>query len=132
MMLFKLAKNACLAYAVTVPLFNMPSYAGQAWEGIWAKTKAECEDREGPNSLTNIESGVIFNNRMISMIDQYENHCLIDKIYPNDKEFRIATTCYEFWQNAENGDEPRPEIFKLTIINKNKIKINNESYFRCE
>ena len=85
--------------SVLVLSAQAPLRAAESFEGIWAKTRAECLDEEGPNSRTLIDLGNLIEGKPSPLFDQYENHCKIERKTPaGDGTTTLTATCFEFWE----------------------------------
>jgi hypothetical protein len=102
-----------------------------SFEGLWAKTKEECLDEEGPNSRTLIDLGNVVHGRAAPIFDQYENHCLIEQNSVSSGEATLNVTCFEFWEEFEKGEGGRKSIIKLSTV-KGGTLIDGKMYQRCE
>ena len=66
------------------------------------------------------------------MVDQYENHCRIDRKTAVGDGINLSVTCFEFWDNFKKGIEPRKATFKLAPGTNGTIKIDGKTYLRCK
>ena len=66
------------------------------------------------------------------MIDQYENHCRIDRKTASGDGMNLAVTCFEFWVDFNKGTEPRTATIKLSPGPNGTIKIDGKTYLRCK
>ncbi|WP_234050432.1 MULTISPECIES: hypothetical protein [unclassified Xanthobacter] len=127
--------NKATAFGISVLLSICgslePARAGEAWEGIWATSMKDCDDREGPNSITNIEFGVLIGDRLESVIDQYENHCLIDTVKKEGDNIIASSSCYEFWENVEEKKDMTKHVFKLSTRGGNILYIDGSRHIKC-
>jgi hypothetical protein len=110
-----------------------PLGAAEPFEGIWAKTRAECLDQEGPNSRTLIDLGNLIDGKPSPLFDQYENHCKIErKAAAGDGTTALTATCFEFWEYFMKGIEGQKATIKLSPGQKSTLKIDGKAYQRCE
>ena len=98
------------------------------FEGTWARTMAECRDREGPSSGTVIdlrgrETGPLF--------DQYENHCRITRVSPAGTGVTLQLSCHEFWDDFNRRANARRTSATLLPVDAGRILIDGKRYIRC-
>jgi hypothetical protein len=105
--------------------------AAESFEGIWAQTKKECLDDEGPNSRTLIDLGNVVRGKPTPIFDQYENHCRIERKSAFGDSATLDVTCFEFWENFVKGIDGSKTIVKLSS-RKGGIEIDGKLYGRCE
>jgi hypothetical protein len=113
------------------PAGKAPLHAAEAIEGLWVKTKEDCDDDESPNSRTTIDFAHTENGKPAPIIDRYENHCLIKERISSSKDTILSVVCYEFWDDLTrriNGSEAR---IKLAWGQKGRLLIDGTSYQRC-
>jgi hypothetical protein len=108
-----------------------PVHTLERFEGIWAKTRAECLDEEGPNSRTRIDLEDILDGKPVAMFDQYENHCRIERKSVVGEATNLAVTCFEFWEYFTKGIEGKKATIKLSPLRKGGLKIDGTPYQRC-
>jgi len=120
---------------VQTPIAKPPSHARlrptEPFEGIWAKTKDECLDEEGPNSRTLIDLGNVVRGQATPIFDQYENHCLVDRKSTLGEKTTLAVTCFESWEDFTERREGNKTSVKLSAA-KGNFEIDGEEYQRCE
>jgi hypothetical protein len=102
-----------------------------SFEGTWAKTKQECHDDDGPNSKTLVDLGNVVDGKPEPIIDQYENHCLVESRKVIGDSTIFSVTCYEFWENLEKLIEGRKATIKLSASPRG-LKIDGKMHQRCE
>jgi hypothetical protein len=107
------------------------SRALEPFEGIWAKTQAECLDEEGPNSRTLIDLEDMIDGKPVPMFDQYENHCRIERKSVVGAATNLSVTCFEFWENFTKGIEGQRATIKLSPVRKGILRIDGTPYRRC-
>ena len=108
-----------------------PLRASESFEGVWAKTQAECRDEEGPNSRTLIDLGHTIDGKPTPIFDQYEHHCRIDRKSSAGGGTSLAATCFEFWEDFAKGVEGRKTTIKLAPAPRSALKIDGTLYRRC-
>jgi hypothetical protein len=105
--------------------------AAESFEGIWAETKKECLDDEGPKSRTLIDLGNVVRGKPTPIFDQYENHCRIERKSTFGDITTLDVICFEFWENFAKGIDGRKTIIKLSS-RKGGLEIDGKIYGRCE
>jgi hypothetical protein len=105
--------------------------ASEPFEGVWAKTQAECRDEEGPNSRTIIDFGKAIDGKPTPVFDQYEHHCRIDRTSGAGDRTSLAATCFEFWEDFAKGVEGKKTTIKLAQLQRGTLKIDSTRYQRC-
>jgi hypothetical protein len=118
--------------AAPAPTGQASSRAAEPFEGLWAQTKEECLDEEGPNSRTMIDLTNVVSGKPAPIFDQYENHCLIKGRIASGNDTILSVTCYEFWENFTKHIEGSEAKIKLTRGQKGLLAIDGISYQRCE
>ena len=111
-------------------ILQSSALAAEPYEGAWARTTKECADKDGMTSLTIIDLKVNIDGKPRPMVEQYENHCFIDKKSTAGSDTTLSATCYEFWDDYKkvNG---RKATIKLSLASKDALKIDGASYRRC-
>ena len=97
------------------------------FEGIWAQTRAECEDDEGPNSRTLID----MSNKEGPLYDQYEHHCRIQGVTGRGHVRALTLSCHELWEEFRKRSSPSRESVRLEQIGAQSLKIDGRTYVRC-
>jgi hypothetical protein len=105
--------------------------AAEAYEGAWARTEKECKDQDGATGLTIIGLDINIDGKPRAMVEQYENHCFIDRKSTTSNDTTLNATCYEFWDDFKKKANSRKATIKLSQISKDTLKINGASYRRC-
>ena len=113
-------------------LATQASNAAELFEGVWATTRKECRDQDGPNSRTLIDLGNVIAGKPAPIFDQYENHCKIGRKTVVGGATILAATCFEFWENFTKGVEGRKTTINLAPAADNTLKIDGKTYRRCE
>ncbi|MBN8991763.1 MAG: hypothetical protein J0H42_26285 [Rhizobiales bacterium] len=109
-----------------------PSQAAEGFDGLWALSKMECRHTDKADSRTMIDLSKPIGGNPAPMVDQYENHCRIDRKTAAGDGLVLAVTCFEFWDNFKNNIEPRKAAFRLAHGTNGTIKIDGQTYFRCK
>ena len=82
------------------------SQAAENFDGLWARTAKDCRNKEGPDSKTLIDMSKPIGGKPAPMVDQYENHCRIDRKTGVGDGINLSVTCFEFWDYFNKGVEP--------------------------
>ena len=117
--------------ALALALLPAPAFAAEPYEGAWVKSVRECGNKDGPTSLTVIDLKVNIDGKPMPMVEQYENHCFIDKKSTSGSDTTVTATCYEFWDDFKKKAAGRKETIKLSVVSKDALKIDGKSYRRC-
>ena len=117
-----------LAFALTAPA----SHAAENFDGLWARTAKDCRNKEGPDSKTFIDMSKPIGGKPAPMVDQYENHCRIDRKTTVGDGINLSVTCFEFWDYFNKGIEPRKATVKLAPGPNGTIRIDGKPYLRCK
>ncbi|MBR1195992.1 hypothetical protein JQ634_00355 [Bradyrhizobium sp. AUGA SZCCT0240] len=121
--------GVALAAALAAPA----SHAAESnFDGLWAKTAKDCRNKEGPDSKTLIDMSKPIGGKPAPMVDQYENHCRIDRKTVVGDGINLSVTCFEFWDYFNKGVEPRKATVKLAPGPNGTIKIDGKPYLRCK
>ena len=120
-----------MAALLAIALLPSSAFAAEPYEGAWVKSVKECGNKDGPTSLTVIDLKVNVDGKPMPMVEQYENHCFIDKKATTGSDTTVTATCYEFWDDFKKKAGGRKEIIKLTVVSKDALKIDGKSYRRC-
>ena len=121
----------CIAALLVLTPLTSLVYAGEPYEGAWARTLKECKDPDGATSLTIIDLKVNIDGKPRAMVEQYENHCFIDKKSTSGNDTTLYTTCYEFWDDFKKKVNGRKVTTKLSVVSKDALKIDGKAYRRC-
>jgi hypothetical protein len=106
--------------------------APQLFEGLWAQTKEECLDEDGPNSRTLIDLGNVVDGKPTPIFDQYENHCRIERKTAFGDGTALTVTCFEFGEEFTNNSGGRKATIKLSPKREGGLAIDGKTYQRCE
>jgi hypothetical protein len=85
------------------------SHAAQTFDGLWATSKKDCPEHDGPDSKTLIDLDNVINGKPAPLVDRYENHCRVDSKTPAGDGLVLQTTCFEFWDDYTKGAFTRAE-----------------------
>ena len=119
------------AFFILALTSQTPLRAAEPFEGIWAKTQAECLDDEGPNSRTLIDLGNVIDGKPAPIFDQYENHCRIERKFVVGDGTNLSVTCFEFWEDFTKGIEGRKATIRLSPSRKSALTIDGTLYRHC-
>lgn len=97
------------------------------FEGIWARTQAECADEEGPNTRTLID----MSNKVGPLYDGYEHHCRILDVSVAGATRTLSLSCHEFWEEFTKKTSPTRETAKLEVKGAQSMRIDGKPYVRC-
>lgn len=97
------------------------------FEGIWAQTRAECEDDEGPNSRTLID----MSSKEGPLFDRYEHHCRIVSVEGGGTSKRLTLSCHEFWEEFRKRTSPTRESARIEQKGAQSLRIDGKAYVRC-
>lgn len=117
-----------LAVAILTPSLQ----AAESFDGLWALTKKECRNTDEADSRTLIDLSKPIGGNPAPMVDQYENHCRIDRKTVVGDGIHLSVTCFEFRDNFKKDIEPRKATFKLAPGPNGTIKIDGKAYLRCK
>jgi hypothetical protein len=120
-----------IAALLAMALLPSTAAATESYEGAWARTSKECNDPDGATSLTIIGLDVKIDGKPRAMVEQYENHCFIDKKLTTGNDTTLNATCYEFWDDFKKKTGGRKAAIKLAVVSKDALKIDGKSYLRC-
>jgi hypothetical protein len=107
-------------------------YQEPRWEGLWATSRDDCLDEEGPNSRTFIGRKNSDSGRRARLFDQYENHCRIDSYSKKGAVTTMNLSCFEFWENYKRKANARRSTIILEPVNQETLLINEMVYVRCK
>ena len=120
-----------IAALFAVVILAPSAFAAEPYEGAWVKSVKECGNNDGPTSLTVIDLKVNVDGKPMPMVEQYENHCFIDKKATTGSDTTVTATCYEFWDDFKKKANSRKVTMKLSLVSKDALKIDGVSYRRC-
>jgi hypothetical protein len=106
--------------------------AAESFDGLWAKTAKDCRNQDGPDSKTFIDMSKPIGGKPAPMVDQYENHCRIDRKTTIGDGINLSVTCFDFWDNFKKNIEPRKATIRLEPGPNGTIKIDGKGHRRCK
>ena len=65
------------------------------------------------------------------LVDQYENHCRVDRTTPAGDGLVLTTTCFEFWDDYTKGTNGQKVTIRLSPGPKGTIRIDGKAYLLC-
>ena len=122
-----------LVAALSASALLLPAslHAAEPYEGAWVRTAKECKQQDGATSLTVIGLDIKIDGKPRAMVEQYENHCFIDKTETSGPDTTLTATCYEFWDDFKKKVNGRKDTIKLSLMSTDTLKIGGVSYRRC-
>jgi len=121
-----------IAAAGIVLVAIQPVFAVQTFDGLWASSKRDCRDREGPDSKTMIDLDNVIKGKPAPLVDRYENHCRIDRKTPAGDGLVLSATCFEFWDDYNKGVNGSKVTIKLVPGANGTIKIDGKPHLLCK
>ena len=121
-----------LAGVVAVLAAQMSSHAAQTFDGLWATSRKDCRVKDGPDSKTFIDLDNVIKGKPAPLVDQYENHCRVDRQTPAGDGLVLTTTCFEFWDDYNKGANGRKVAIRLAPGPEHTIKIDGKPYLLCK
>ena len=121
-----------IAAAGIVLVAIQPVFAVQTFDGLWASSKRDCRDREGPDSKTMIDLDNVIKGKPAPLVDRYENHCRIDRKTPAGDGLVLSATCFEFWDDYKKGVNGSKVTIKLVPGANGSIKIDGKPHLLCK
>jgi len=121
-----------LAGVVAVLAAQMSSHAAQTFDGLWVTSRKDCRDKDGPDSKTFIDLDNVIKGKPAPLVDQYENHCRVDRQTPAGDGLVLTTTCFEFWDDYNKGANGRKVTIKLSPGPKDTLRIDGKPYLLCK
>jgi hypothetical protein len=118
----------CLALASGSPA---QAAAANAFDGLWARSQKDCRNEEGPDSKTFVDLDNVIKGKPAPIVDQYENHCRIDRKTPSGTGLALTATCFEFWDDYKKGVDGRKATIKLAPGANGTLTIDGKPYQRC-
>ena len=125
-------RNVITIAGLIIVLAAPSSRAAKIFDGLWAKSAKDCRNQDGPDSKTFIDMSKPIGSKSPPMVDQYENHCRIDRKTVVGDGLTLSVTCFEFWDYFKKNIEPRKATFKLAPGANGTIKIDGKAYRRCK
>lgn len=121
-----------LAGVLAVLAMQSSSHAAPAFDGLWATSRKDCRDKDGADSKTFIDLDNVIKGKPAPLVDQYENHCRVDRTTPTGGGLVLSTTCFEFWDDYNKGANGRKVTIRLLSGPKDTIKIDGKSHLLCQ
>ena len=118
--------------ALAVLATQAPLSAAQPFDGAWAATEKDCPDNDGPDSKTLIDLDNRIDGKPAPLVDQYENHCRVDRKTPASDGLVLSTTCFEFWEDYIRNANGRKVTIRLAPGSNRTIKIDGKPYVLCK
>lgn len=126
-------RTVAMIAATGIALFAMqPAFGEQPFDGLWASTKKDCRDSDGPDSKTMIDLDNVIKGKPAPLVDRYENHCRIDRQTPAGDGLVLSATCFEFWDDYNKGTNGSKVTIRLAPGANGKIKIDGKPYLLCK
>ena len=107
-------------------------HAAESFDGLWAMTRKECRNTDEADSRTYIDLAKPIGGKPAPMVDQYENHCRIDRKTAVGDGSNLAVTCFEFWDDFKKGTDGRKMTIKLSPGANGTLRIDGKTYLRCK
>ena len=126
--MWKAITMAGILFALTTSTLR----AAESSDGLWAKTKEECLDKESPDSKTFIDLSKAIGGKPAPIVDHYEDHCRVDGKTVVGDVVNVSVTCFEFWDDFKKDFEGRKTTIKLSPGKNGTLKIDGKSYLRCK
>ena len=120
-----------LASVVALLAAQTSSHAAPPFDGLWATSRKDCRAKEGPDSKTLIDLDNFIKGKPAPLVDQYENHCRVDRQTPAGDGLVLTTTCFEFWDDYTKGTNGQKVTIKLSPGPKGTIRIDGKAYLLC-
>jgi hypothetical protein len=120
-----------LASVVAVLAAQTSAHAAQTFDGLWATSRKDCRAKDGPDSRTFIDLDNVIKGKPAPPVDQYENHCRVDRRTPAGDGLVLTTTCFEFRDDYNKGANGRKVTLKLSPGPKDTLRINGKFYLLC-
>ena len=108
------------------------SHAAPAFDGLWATSRKDCRDKDGPDSKTFIDLDNVMKGKPAPLVDQYENHCRVDRRTPDGDGLVLSTTCFEFWDDYNKSANGRKVTIRLSPGPKDTLRIDGKPYLLCK
>ena len=121
-----------LVCVVAVLAAQTSSHAAQTFDGLWATSKEDCPEQDGPDSKTLIDFDNVIDGKPAPLFDRYENHCRVDRKTPAGDGLVLTTTCFEFWDDYNKGANGQTVTIRLSPGPKGTIRIDGKPYLLCK
>jgi hypothetical protein len=92
----------------------------------------DCRDKDGPDSKTFINLDNVIKGKPAPLVDQYENHCRVDRQMPAGDGLVLTTTCFEFRDDYNKGANGRKVTIMLFPGPKDTLRIDGKFYLLCK
>ena len=125
-------RTTAMIAAIGLVLFAMQPASAQPFDGLWASTKNDCRDKDGPDSKTMIDLDNVIKGKPAPLVDRYENHCRIDRKTPAGEGLVLSATCFEFWDDYNKGVNGQKTTIKLAPGANGTIRIDGKPYVLCK
>ncbi len=125
-------RNITAIASLVFLLATLSLQAAESFDGLWAKTKKECRNTDNADSRTFIDLDKPIGGKPAPMVDQYENHCRIDRKTAVGNGMNLAVTCFEFWDDFKKNVEGRKATIKLSLRSNGILEIDGKPYLRCK
>jgi hypothetical protein len=125
-------RNVIVIASIIFALGTPSLRAAESFDGLWAKTAKECRNKEGPDSKTFIDLSKPIGGEPAPMVDQYENHCRIERKTAAGDGMNLTVTCFEFWDDFKKEVDGRKATIKLSPGSNGALKIDDRPYLRCK
>ena len=121
-----------LAGVLAVLTSQTSAHAAEPFDGLWATSRKDCRDKDGPDSKTLVDLNNVIKGKPAPLVDQYENHCRVDRKTPARDGLVLTTTCFEFWDDYNKGANGRKVTIKLAPGPKDTLRIDGKPYLLCK
>lgn len=121
-----------LASVLAILAAPMSSHAAQTFDGLWATSRKDCRDQDGPDSKTFIDLDNVIKGKSAPLVDQYENHCRVDRKTPARDGLVLTTTCFEFWDDYNKSANGWKVTIRLAPGPNDTLRIDGKSYLLCK
>lgn len=121
-----------LASLFAVLAAQTSAHAAQTFDGLWAASSKDCRDKDGPDSKTFIDLDNVIKGKPAPLVDQYENHCRVDRRTPAGDGLVLTTTCFEFRDDYNKGANGRKVTIMLLPGPKDTLRIDGKPYLLCK
>jgi hypothetical protein len=126
------ALTILLASVLAILAAPTSSHAAPPFDGLWATSRKDCRDRDGPDSKTFIDLDNVIKGKPAPLVDQYENHCRVDRKTPAGDGLVLTTTCFEFWDDYNKGANGRKVTIRLAPGPNDTLRIDGKPYLLCK
>ena len=121
-----------LAGVLAVLTAQTSAHAAEPFDGLWATSRKDCRYKDGPDSTTLVDLDNVIKGKPAPLVDQYENHCRVDRKTPARDGLVLTTTCFEFWDDYNKGANGRKVTIKLAPGPKDTLRIDGKPYLLCK